>query len=187
MTTEQLFLMTHAYLGLLAAVIYFTGATARRIAGALAGGAAAGAFLPAVIVLAEALGWWRVPMSWTPGFLLLFYVSCVVARAPIYLITWRVARRFGWRGLAAFLGGAALVGPLRDYAVAAIVPEWIVFAPGLAPVVAVAATHVGFIALGHAVMRLVAGPARQDSLASWFWTGEGVGNQESVREQGITN
>jgi hypothetical protein len=47
---------------------------------------------------------------------------------------------------------------------AAKYPEWMVFAPGFAPVLADAATYVGIVAVGHAVMRLVAGPARDDRL-----------------------
>jgi len=39
-----------------------------------------------------------------------------------------------------------------------------VFAPGVAPILADAAAYVGMVAIGHAVMRLVAGPAREDRL-----------------------
>jgi hypothetical protein len=59
-----------------------------------------------------------------------------------------VARRFGWRGLAVFLAAAAIIGPPRDYVIAAKYPEWIVFASGVAPVLAVAATYVGIVAWG---------------------------------------
>ena len=41
-------------------------------------------------------------------------------------------------------------------------PEWMVFAPGIMPILADSATYVGAVVLGHAVMRLVAGPARND-------------------------
>jgi len=44
-----------------------------------------------------------------------------------------------------------------------------VFAPGVAPIVADAAAYVGIVALGHAVMRLIAGPAREDRLARRPW------------------
>jgi hypothetical protein len=93
-----------------------------------------------------------------------------ISFSSIYLITWRVARRFGWRGLAVFIGAVAVIGPPRDYLIAATFPEWMVFAPGVAPIVADAATYVGIVALGHAVMRLIAGPAREDRLARRPWT-----------------
>ena len=169
MTTRQLILMTCAYLVGLAATAYFTRATARRTAGALAGGAAAGWVGLGAIALGESLGWWRVPATREPYFLALVYPGFVVSLAPVYLVTWRVARRFGWRGLAACPCAVAVVGPLRDYRVAAAFPEWIVFAPGVAPVLGVAATYVSWVALGHALMRLVAGPARGDTLRGRAW------------------
>jgi hypothetical protein len=165
MTIQQLFVMFFAYLAGLAVVAYFTRATSRRIVGALAGGAVGGLLVFGVLPLADALGLWTVPMSWTPEFLALLLAVGIVSCAPIYLVTWRVARRFGWRGLAMVLGIAAVIGPPRDYAVAALFPEWIVFGPGLAPIFGIAATYAAFVMLGHAVMRLVAGPARDDRLA----------------------
>jgi hypothetical protein len=83
----------------------------------------------------------------------------------IFLITWRIARRFGWRGLAVALIAAAIIGPPRDYWYMAKFPEWGSYAPGIAPVLAISATYVVLGVLGHGVMRLVAGPARQDRLA----------------------
>jgi hypothetical protein len=158
MTTQELIVTTCVYLVALIAVAYFARATARRIAGAVAGGGVVGFAAIGVTALTEVLGWWRVPEFWTPNKLPIFYLG--------WAITWRIARRFGRRGLAAFLCAVAVVGPLREYQIAAIFPEWIVFAPGVAPVLAVAATYVGVVVvLGHSVMRLVAGPARGDSLA----------------------
>jgi hypothetical protein len=107
---------------------------------------------------------WRVPISWTPSFLSLFYLGFFISAAPIYLITWRLARRFGWRGLGVFIGIVTVIGPPRDYLFAATFPAWMVFAPGVAPIIADATTYVGIVALGHVVMRLVAGPAREDRL-----------------------
>jgi hypothetical protein len=117
------------------------------------------------IALGNALGLWRVPIARTPYFLTLFSLGLAISCSPIYLITWRLARRFGWSGLAVFIGAVAVIGPPRDYLIAAMFPEWMVFAPGVAPILADAATYVGIVALGHAVMRLIAGPAREDQLA----------------------
>ena len=58
----------------------------------------------------------------------------------------------------------AVIGPVRDYQVVVMFPEWIVFSPCVAPVLGVAAVYVGTVVLGQAVMRVVAGPAGSDPL-----------------------
>jgi hypothetical protein len=156
--------VTCLYQAELLVVIYFTRATSRRVVAALAGGAAVGLFGIGAIVLGNTVGLWRVPIFWTPFFLTLFYLGLAISVTPIYLVTWRVARRFGWRGLAVFIGVVAIIGPPRDYLIAATFPKWMVFAPGVAPILADAATYVGIVAIGHAVMRLVAGPSPTDRL-----------------------
>lgn len=165
MTTWQIIIVTCAYMVALVAVIYFTRATPRRIAGALAGGAAVGVFGMAAITCGNAWGLWVVPISWTPLFLTLFYLGLAISCSPIYLVTWRVSRRFGWRGLALCIGVVGIIGPPRDYLYAAKFPAWMVFAPGVAPVLGDAAAYLGIMMIGHAVMRLVAGPSREDRLA----------------------
>jgi hypothetical protein len=164
MTTQQIILITGLYFAALLIVVYFTRATSRRIVAALAGGATVGLFGMGAIVLGNKLGLWRVPLVWTPYFLMLFFLGLSISVTPIYLITWRIARRFGWRGLAVCLGIVAIIGPPRDYLYAMKFPEWMVFAPGVAPLLADAATYVGIVAIGHAVMHLIAGPARADRL-----------------------
>ena len=89
--------------------------------------------------------------------------------AFIFLITWRIARRFGWRGLAVVLVILALIGPPRDYWYMRQFPEWGSYAPGIAPVLAISAAYVLLVLVGHGVMRLVAGPAREDRLARRPW------------------
>lgn len=165
MTPQQIILFTCGYLVLLVAVIYFTRATPRRVIGAMAGGAAAGLLGVGAIALCEALGWWRIPYASTPYILALFYLGLSISLMPIYPVTWRVARRFGWHGLAVFIGIVTVIGPPRDYLYAAKFPKWMVFGPGVAPIVADGATYFGVVVLGHAVMRLVAGPAKKDRLA----------------------
>jgi hypothetical protein len=164
MTPRQIIIVTCAYLVALVAVIYFTRATSRRVVAALAGGAAVGCFGMGAIVLGNTLGLWRVPITWTPYFVALFYLGLSISVTPIYLVTWRLARRFGWRGLAVFICVVAIIGPPRDYLYAARYPAWMVFAPGVAPILADSLTYVGIVAIGHAVMRLIAGPAREDRL-----------------------
>lgn len=170
MTTPELIVVICAYLVELFAVVYFTRPTSRRVVGALAGGAVVGCFGIGAIVLGNALGLWRVPISWTPSFLSLFYLAFVISASPIYLITWRLARRSGWRGLAIFIGIVAIIGPPRDYLFAATFPSWMVFALGLVPIIADAVTYVGIVAIGHAVMRLIAGPSGEDRLARRPWS-----------------
>src|SRR3989442_7001950 len=124
MTTRQIIIVTCLYFVALLIVIYFTRATARRIAGAFAGGAAVGLFGMGAILFGNAVGLWRVPIVWTPYFLALFYFGLTITVTPIYLVTWRVARRFGWRGLAVGLGVVAIIRPLRDFSFAADFPRW---------------------------------------------------------------
>lgn len=162
MTTREMLFVTGLYLVALIAVIYFTRATTRRVAGAFIGGLAASLLGMGAIALCEAIGWWHLPFAPTPYFLPVFYLGLAITLTPIYLITWRLVRRFGWRGLAIFVGVVAVIGPPRDYMYAVTFPEWMVFAPGIMPILADSATYVGAVVLGHAVMRLVAGPARND-------------------------
>lgn len=164
MTTRQIIFVTCLYLAELLIVIYFTRPTWRRIVGASAGGAAVGFFGMAAIVLGNALGLWRVPIFWTPYFVTLFYLGLAISVTPIYLVTWRLARRFGWRGLAVFTCIVAIIGPPRDYMFAATFPAWMVFAPGIAPIIADALAYIGIVVLGHAVMSLIAGRSREDRL-----------------------
>ena len=164
MTTQQILLVTGLYLAALVAVTYFTRATARRVVGALVGGTAAALMAMRVIALCEALGWWHIPFAPTPYFVPVLYVGLAISLTPIYLITWRLARRFGWRGLAVCLGIVAIIGPPRDYLYAATFPKWMVFAPGVAPILADSAAYILIVVVGHAVMRVVAGAARADRL-----------------------
>jgi len=165
MTAFEIILWTCGYLVLLFAVIYFARASGRRVGGAVAGGAAAGLYAMGAIALSEKLDWWQIPFEPTAYFVPLFYAGLSITLMPIYLVTWRVARRFGWRGLAVFICIVGVIGPLRDYMYAAMFPKWMVFAPGVAPILADSVAYIGIIVVGHAVMRLVAGPAGKDSLA----------------------
>jgi hypothetical protein len=165
MTTQQILLMDCLYLVLLGAVVYFTRATLQRVAGALAGGAPAGLLALGAIALGEAQGWWRLPSGSVPYFRIQLFIGLTISMAPSFLVLWRVTRRFGWRGLAVFLGAVAFTGPPRDYLIVALFPKWMVFATGVVPIFADAATYVGMVGLGYTVMHLVAGPAQSDRLA----------------------
>ena len=165
MTRAQIVVWASAYAVEFLVAVYFTRATARRVMAATVGGAVAALFGLGAIAICKSLGWWRIPFASTAYFLPLFYLGFMISVAPIYLVTWRLARRFGWRGLAVFLCIVAIIGAPRDYLIARTFPQWMVFGPGVAPILADSATYVGIVALGHIVMRLIAGPARKDRLA----------------------
>jgi hypothetical protein len=165
MTTGQLILMIGFYLVAFAAVAYFTRAKARRVLGALAGGAVFGVVALAGLALGEAQGWWRLPAAGSSYFHLLLWLGFTVSCAPTYLILWRVVRRFGGRGLAVFVLAAAVIGPPRDYWIVATFPAWMTFAPGMAPILADATLYALLVVVGHVVMRVVVGPAQADPLA----------------------
>jgi hypothetical protein len=165
MTTTPILLMTGGYFVALVVVAYLTRATSRRVLGAVCGGAVVGAVLMGMIAMCEALGWWRVPLASTPFQALLLYFGFAISCSPIYLVTWRIARRFGWRGLAIFTAVVTVIGAPRDYFIAAKFPQWMVFSPGIAPILADSVAYFLIVVAGHAVMRLIAGPSAADPLA----------------------
>ncbi len=168
MTTQQLHLFDAIYLVVLVGVILLTRATARRVAGAVAGGLAFGVVALGIIALGERFGLWHMAITWETYFLALLAISMAEA-AFVFLVTWRIARRWGWRGLGVVVVLVAIIGPPRDYWYMARFPEWGYYAPGIAPVLAISATYALMIVLGHGVMRLIAGPANADALARRPW------------------
>jgi hypothetical protein len=168
MTTEQLYLFNGVYLILLIVVAVLTRATPRRITGALAGGLAAGVAGLGIIAIGEKARWWHQVITWQPYFLALLVVAFALC-AFIFLITWRIARRFGYRGLTVAVIFAAVIGPPRDYWYMARFPEWGTYTWGVATVLAISASYVLLGILGHGVMRLVADHAREDRLTRRPW------------------
>ena len=163
MTIPQLYLFNVFYLAIFVVVAIFTRARIRRVVGALVGAAVFGVVALLIIRLGEWGGLWQMALQWDPYYLALMLIDFALC-GFIYLITWRIARRFGWRGLAVVVVLAAVLGPVRDYAYMRRFPEWGSYAPGIAPMIAVSATYVLMILLGHGVMRLIAGPACSDPL-----------------------
>jgi hypothetical protein len=167
-TEQQLYGFTCLYLVLTAAVAVLTRATPRRIVGALAGAAVCGPAAFGIVVFAERTGWWHIVITREPYFLVLLWVNVVLC-AFVFLLTWRVGRRFGRRGLAVLLVISAVLGPFRDSWFMARFPEWGSYAPGIAPMLAISAAYLLLGSLGHGTMRLVAGPATADRLARRPW------------------
>ena len=168
MTTQQIHLFNCLYLAILVVVAVITRATARRIVGALTGAAVGGIVALTIIALGEDLGWWHMAITWAPYFLAVLWIDFTLC-AYIFLVTWRIALRFGGRGLATMAIVAAVIGPPRDYWFMAKFPEWGAYTRGFAPVLAISVTYILLGIVGHGVMRIVAGPAREDRLACRVW------------------
>jgi hypothetical protein len=168
MTVQQLFLFNGLYLILLVVVVVLTHATARRTSGALAGGIAVSVAGLGIVALGEKVRWWHQQITWQPYYLVLVVVDFALC-AFVFLITWRIARRFGARGLLWAAIFAAVIGPPRDFWYMAHFPGWGTYNWSVATVLAISGAYVLLGMLGHGVMRLVAGPAREDRLARWPW------------------
>lgn len=170
MTRPQLIIGSVVYAIALAAIVFVTRPTRRRFVGALVGATVLGGLGLAVLVpLGEAQGWWHVPLDPSPAFRTLLYVGTIVSTIPIFLVTWRIARRFGWRGLTLTFTVAALLGPVREFAVANAFPQWVRLTPSPATIIVLSLAYGCGFAAGHAIMRLVAGPAKASRLARWPW------------------
>jgi hypothetical protein len=168
MTTTQLYLFNFFYLVLSVVVAILTRATPQRIAGAMAGGVAAGVVALGSIALGEKVGWWHFVFTWGPYVLTVMLIGFPLM-GFIFLVTWRIARRFGWRGLAFVSVAVAIIGPPRNYLYMRLFPEWGSYGPGVAPILAISASFVIMVLVGHGVMRLVSGPAGEDRLARRPW------------------
>ena len=88
--------------------------------------------------------------------------------AILALAGWRIARRFGWRGLAVFVIVTSIGGPIRErlYLSAA---HLAVVVPGAVPWMANTLSWTCALLLSHSIMRLMAGPAVDDRLARRRW------------------
>jgi len=168
MTEQQLYFFSGLALAISVVAALLTRATPRRIAGAVAGAVVAGVALLALVSLGERARVWHMAIDWRPYMVVLLLINVALC-AYVFLITWRIARRFGWRGLVIVGFAAAIIGPPRDYWYISRFPEWGYYAPGFGPVIAISVTYVTLIVVGHGVMRLLAGPARRDPLARRPW------------------
>jgi hypothetical protein len=165
MTTHPLTLVTAAYFVEFVIVAYLTRATSRRLFGALVGGVVVALMMLGMIAFCESAGWWRIPIASTPFLATMLAIGLAISVSPIYLVTWRIARRFGLRGLVISTIIVTIIGPPRDYFIAAKFPQWMVFSPGVAPIAADAVAYAVIMIVGHAVMYLVAGASDADTLA----------------------
>ena len=169
MTTQQLYLFSAFYLIVFAVAVILTHPSLRRFAGAVAGAFAAGAAGVSVVAIGERVGWWHFILFWEGHSWMPIGLGLAISLAFVFLLTWRIARRYAGRGLAIALLLAALVGPFRDSAFMAAFPEWGYYAPGITPMLAISAAYVIMGVVGHGIMRLIAGPSTKDLLTSWLW------------------
>jgi hypothetical protein len=169
MTTSLLLSVTGVYLVGLAVLVYLTRATRRRFLGALAGGLAVAVVGVGVEVLFQTLGFWHYPsveQRYGPP---LMYPLILLMWAGYSLIGWRVMRRCGWRGEVVFLAAVTILGTLRDFVVAALMPDVIAISPGIATALLDILLWSGLTALAQGVMQLIAGSAAADRLAYRPW------------------
>ncbi len=150
---------------LFAAAAFFTRATPWRIVGALIGAC------PLVLVvllydgIAAQLGWWHYPSVTTGNAPVAWYIAAALGYgAALGLVGWRVIRRFGMRGLVAFLAVFALFGVTRDY-LYSITTGLIVFGSGLVPLGADLFAYASAAALVQVLMYWIVGSPRSDPLA----------------------
>lgn len=99
----------------LGSAIYFTRASLRRTAGALAGGTLMSIASLTKYWLGYSLGWWRMDASLISAHTVIpAYLAAVAAGAAILLVVWRIFLRFGWKGEVYALLGAGLLTAVRE-------------------------------------------------------------------------
>jgi len=148
---------------LLVAVAYFTRATRRRVLAALAGGlvlVAVGPFADRAASSHHLFRFTGGATSWP----LLVYGQTGLAFSLVALVAWRIDRRFGVAGILALIAGFMLFLPPRDYAVA-VLTHWVEFTRGSTSWLADSIGNGVAVVVPVAVMRVLGGPAKADSLA----------------------
>jgi hypothetical protein len=114
------------------------------------------------------MGWWRSRFPDTPDPLSLFSwlpFGYAVIGAVGMLIFWRIARRFGWKGQVVVFVGVAFAFAMRERFWFDQFMQLMIMPFGTIPVAVDAAFGTLAFALGYAMMRVIAGPARSDRLA----------------------
>lgn len=148
--------------------VFLTRAGLRRAAGALAGGMMFGAIWVVEYRIDHSMGWLRNRLTGTsqpvsiPALLIL---TVPVVSAVYLLVAWRLARRFGSTAVPVFIVVIAVFINAGNRLLFGTVAQLMTFSSGVPLLVA----DMGFMSvgllLGYAVMRLIAGPARDDTFA----------------------
>jgi serine/threonine protein kinase len=153
-----------------AGAAYFTRARLLRLEGALAGGVTFAVVRFLGMRLDFAMGWWRSRFPDTPDPLSLFSEPLLpfgyaVVGALGLLVVWRIARRFGWVGYAVVFVVVGVSFAVRERFWFDRFMQVMNMPFETIPVAVDAAFGTLAFALGYAVMRVIAGPARSDRLA----------------------
>jgi serine/threonine protein kinase len=168
--TPELVQFTFIIWILLGTAVFFTRANIRRLSGALAGGVLFMLVFKVEEMLPQSSGLRHFTWTITPGALPLLYAGIIPYGAAAALIGWRITRRFGWRGQLAFLAIACIGGPMRDYLWTNVIPlPGVESVPGFLPWIANGLFWLCAVGSGQAIMRLIAGPAKNDCLTRISW------------------
>jgi hypothetical protein len=158
----ELVSLTLLAVALLVATAYISRARGLRVASAIVGGVIFSFF---VTVIPIAMRWRRFIVLQHPSQSLAFlFAIAVLYGAIIALVGWRLARRFGWQGMTAFVIVVSVGGPLRERLYLSLA-QLEVLAPGVVPWIANTLSWACALLLSHGIMRLIAGPAADDRLA----------------------
>ena len=144
---------------------YFTRAVLLRAMGSLAGGAVLMVGWMVKLRIDYAMGWLRSALPETPDPLTRFALSVLFFAGVLFLVSWRVSRRFGWAGQTAMILVMPVYFAVRDRIWYQQFMRIMIVTPGIGPVLGDAALFAVALVLGHGVMRLIAGPAGKDTLA----------------------
>jgi serine/threonine protein kinase len=150
--------------------VYLTRATFLRAMGSLAGGVVFAVIWIIRWRVDYAMGWWRSAFLKTPEPLMLFslpvaFLIMMMAGGMLFLVSWRVTRRFGRAGQVAILLAVPIDLAIRDRIWWQHFMRMLVATPGTGPVLGDAAFFAVGMVLGYFVMRLIAGPDEKDQLA----------------------
>jgi hypothetical protein len=155
-----------AMLAAFSAVAWLTRAGARRLVGAVCSVIVFTALSAPIDTIGLRTGMWSYPSCVDPPHPpLAVYVGQALAFVGcLALIAWRVQRRFSVRGVARLALVVCGVGVVRDFTIAALLPQAIHIGPAPASVLADLAAWVVVIIVALGVTRAVAGPADADEL-----------------------
>ena len=113
-------------------------------------------------VAAHKAGWWSYPSQSRPFLPLpVYFAQDLVWGGAFGLIGWRIQRRFGSYGLAAYV---LVISALRDFTIASRTKA-ISFGAGRAPVFADFACWLSLLLIAQVTIRLVGGPSTCEGLA----------------------